>query len=158
MKNIFIPVIALFFVGCTNDTDAVNTGTSSAVAVVEPQNGAPSFEEVKNPVKPEGTTSIEYVETEHDFGTVQYPGENLHTFKFKNTGSVPLVIESAKASCGCTVPNKPDEPIMPGEMGEMDVIFRPKEGQVGQPVTKTVTVTANTDPVQTYLKISAVVK
>ena len=44
---------------------------------------------------------------------------------------------------------------MPGEEGELDVIFRPKEGQVGSPVTKRITVTANTEPMETYLEISA---
>lgn len=65
------------------------------------------------------------------------------------------MIEKATASCGCTVPNKPEEPILPGEIGELDVIFRPKSGQVGQPVTKKITVVANTNPKETYLEISA---
>lgn len=101
------------------------------------------------------TTTIEYIETKHDFGNVFYPSENKYTFKFKNTGKAPLIIKDAKASCGCTVPNKPEEPIMPGEIGEMDVIFRPKEGQVGQPVTKEITVTANTVPEISTLVITA---
>ena len=44
---------------------------------------------------------------------------------------------------------------MPGELGEMDVIFRPKEGQQGEVVKKRVTVIANTEPKQTYLEITA---
>ncbi|MBD3637177.1 MAG: DUF1573 domain-containing protein [Crocinitomicaceae bacterium] len=94
----------------------------------------------------------------HDFGDVFYPSDNKYTFKFKNTGNVPLVIDDAKASCGCTIPNKPEEPIAPGGIGELDVIFRPKSGQVGQPVTKRITVTANTNPKETYLEITANVK
>ncbi|MCB9222899.1 MAG: DUF1573 domain-containing protein [Crocinitomicaceae bacterium] len=101
------------------------------------------------------TTSIEYFDLKHDFGNVFYPSDNKFTFKFKNTGNVPLVIDKAKASCGCTVPNKPEEPVMPGEIGEMDVIFRPKANQVGQQVTKKITVTANTNPKETYLEITA---
>jgi len=101
------------------------------------------------------TTSIEFFESEHAFGNVLYPSENMYTFKFKNTGNSPLVIESAKASCGCTIPNKPEEPILPGKIGEIDVIFRPKEGQKGTLVNKRVTVVANTEPKQTYININA---
>ena len=100
-------------------------------------------------------TTIEYFDVKHDFGSVFYPSDNKFTFKFKNTGNAPLVIEDAKASCGCTIPNKPEEPIMPGAIGELDVIFRPKSGQVGQQVSKTITVTANTNPKETYLEITA---
>jgi hypothetical protein len=103
-------------------------------------------------------TTIEYEVVEHDFGDVFYPSDNKFTFKFTNTGSEPLVINSAKASCGCTVPRKPEEPVMPGEVGELDVVFKPKEGQVGQEVTKRITITANTNPGTTYLDIKANVK
>ena len=95
------------------------------------------------------------MEMVHDFGDVKYPSENLFTFKFKNTGTLPLIIESATASCGCTVPNKPEEAILPGQIGELDVIFSPKEGQQGSVVTKQVTVIANTNPASTVLEIKA---
>ncbi|MFD1551089.1 DUF1573 domain-containing protein [Putridiphycobacter roseus] len=100
-------------------------------------------------------TSIEYMEVDHNYGDVFYPSDNKYTFKFKNTGTEPLTIISAKASCGCTVPRKPEAPVLPGEIGEMDVVFQPKEGQIGQEVTKRITVTANTQPSQTYLDIKA---
>lgn len=154
----FICMLALLACG-GSDTPTANEGTSSIVAdgtVDESTNtGTPDANpaEVTNNPSEAGVTSIEYVETNHDFGNVMYPSENLYTFKFRNTGSSPLIIESATASCGCTVPNKPEDPIMPGEMGELDVIFRPKEGQQGTLVTKRVTVTANTDPAQSYLEI-----
>ncbi len=152
-------ITVLLSCGGESSTVEANEGESSIVATTNPVQG-----EVINPnsgnanpitvSSAQGTTTIEYIEREFAFGNVTYPSENLHTFKFKNTGDVPLIIESATASCGCTVPNKPEEPIMPGEIGEMDVIFRPKEGQQGQLVTKKVTVTANTEPKQTYLQIS----
>lgn len=108
--------------------------------------------EIKDDV---ATTSIEYFDLKHNFGNVFYPSDNKFTFKFKNTGDVPLIIDKATASCGCTIPNKPEEPILPGEIGELDVIFRPKSGQVGQSVTKKITVVANTNPKETFLEISA---
>ncbi len=157
MKKYFSSFIVLALVACGGEGDnTADGGTNSIVATTNPGEGVSEFEEVvNNPNEKQGTTTIEYIETTHDFGNVKYPGEYLYTFKFKNTGNVPLIVESATASCGCTVPNKPEDPILPGETGEMDVIFKPKEGQQGQPVTKKVTVTANTDPQQTYLEISA---
>jgi len=158
MKKYFAPLLVVALVACGGQEDGANGSdeTSSVVANTNPTESATEFEQVvSDPNAPKETTTIEYVETNHSFGDVQYPSENLYTFKFKNTGSIPLVIEDAKASCGCTVPATPEDPIMPGEMGELDVIFRPKEGQQGQNVTKRVTVTANTEPRQTYLEIKA---
>ncbi len=151
-------LLALFACGGEGENSTVNSNeTSSVVAGEASESNGTSNEATSESAAtlPEGTTSIEYVEVKHDFGNVRYPSENLYTFKFKNTGNSPLIIESAQASCGCTVPNKPDEPIAPGEVGEMDVIFKPKEGQQGQVVNKKVTVTANTSPKQTYLEITA---
>lgn len=160
MKKIIGAVFLFTLVACGGDNESkTNDGVSSLVAdeslVGTTPEGASEFgEETSSPMS-NGSTSIEYIETAFDFGTVRYPSDNIHTFKFKNTGDVPLLIESATASCGCTVPNKPEEAIMPGEIGEMDVIFRPKEGQQGQVVKKRVTVIANTEPKQTYLDITA---
>ncbi len=164
MKKAYILVAAAaFLISCggednSTDTDVNSGDQSSLVANTDPntevivaeENSANSSEQVDDGER----TTIEYFETTHNFGNVFYPSENLYTFKFKNTGKEPLIIESATASCGCTVPNKPEEPILPGEVGELDVIFRPKQGQVGQMVTKKITVKANTVPNETYLEIS----
>lgn len=161
MKKIvfYLPLIALAACGEQVDETAtnveVNSGDqSSVVETTNPQNTQQNNNQNSEAADGEITT-IEFLETKFDFGKVFYPSENKHTFKFKNTGNVPLVIKEATASCGCTVPNKPDEPIAPGQIGELDVIFRPKEGQVGQPVSKTITVVANTVPAESYLEISA---
>lgn len=158
MKKTISAFAVLALIACNNEENQeVNDGTSSIVAleVSDTDNANDETETTSEATKTGAITVIEYVEEKHNFGNVRYPSENLHTFRFKNTGNAPLVIESATASCGCTVPNKPEKPILPGEFGEMDVIFRPKEGQAGQVVTKTVTVTANTEPKQTYLHIEA---
>ena len=60
--------------------------------------------------------------------------------KFKNTGTEPLIISGAKGSCGCTVPNWPKEPIMPGESSQIEIRYDTK--RVGG-INKTVTVTSN---------------
>lgn len=76
---------------------------------------------------------IEFEETTHDFGTFseKEPVQTC-TFKFKNTGNAPLVIHQAMATCGCTVPTYPKEPIMPGEEGEINVRYNGKGKFPGQ--------------------------
>jgi len=98
-------------------------------------------------------TSITFAEYDHDFGNIQQDSENAYTFTFTNTGNEPLVIEKAKGSCGCTVPTYPKEPIAPGATGEIGVVYKPGKQKNNQ--TKKVTITANTDPVQTILTIKA---
>ncbi|MBL8011464.1 MAG: DUF1573 domain-containing protein [Flavobacteriales bacterium] len=90
---------------------------------------------------------------EHDFGTIKQDSENKYVFTFTNTGKEPLLIENAQGSCGCTVPNYPKEPIAPGGTGEIEVVYKPGKQENQQ--NKTVTVTANTEPKQTTLRISA---
>ncbi|MDT0646369.1 DUF1573 domain-containing protein [Zunongwangia sp. F260] len=98
---------------------------------------------------------ISFEEEEFDFGTIQ-KGENVeHIFKFTNTGRAPLVITNATSSCGCTVPDAPKEPIAPGETAEMTVKYN---GSGNGQVTKTVTVSANTEKGKEQVKIKAFVE
>jgi hypothetical protein len=98
-------------------------------------------------------TSMVFDTYDYDFGDVKQETENEQIFKFKNTGKEPLVITSAKGSCGCTVPQYPKQPIEPGQSGEIKVVYSPGKQQYKQ--SKTVTITANTDPETTVLKIYA---
>lgn len=101
------------------------------------------------------TTELRFQEMEFDFGQVRQDSENTHVFKFKNTGSVPLIIESAAGSCGCTVPEYADTPIAPGAESEILVVYKPGKQEGEQ--HKTVTIIANTKPAQTILRIQATV-
>jgi hypothetical protein len=67
-----------------------------------------------------------------------------HRFKFKNTGQVPLTILNAISSCGCTIPEWPEDPIPPGGTGEILAKFN----TTGKPndQKKTISITANTYP------------
>lgn len=98
-------------------------------------------------------TDVAFTEMDHDFGTIQQDSKNTKTFKFTNTGSEPLIIEDAKGSCGCTVPSYPREPIKPGDTGEIEIVYSPGKQQGSQ--NKTITITANTNPISTTLNISA---
>ncbi|HMU15780.1 MAG: DUF1573 domain-containing protein [Bacteroidetes bacterium] len=105
------------------------------------------------PVPTGPSTSVQFPVMAHDFGKVKQNSENTYVFKFTNTGKEPLLISDAKGSCGCTVPEYPKEPIAPGKVGEIKVVYKPGGQQGSQ--SKTVTVTANTNPPQTLLNISA---
>lgn len=88
----------------------------------------------------------------HDFGTLVYESENQCKFTITNTGQKPLVIDNVKASCGCTTPIKPEKPILPGKSDVIEVGFKPN---TNGDVEKTVTITANTAPKITVLKVKA---
>lgn len=99
---------------------------------------------------------ITFEETEFDFGNIAKGTAVEHVFKFENTGNAPLVITNASSSCGCTVPTYPkNETIAPGESGEMLVKFN---GSGNGQVTKTVTVSANTEKGKEQIKIKAFVE
>lgn len=102
------------------------------------------------------TTTIQYESEKFNFGVIDEGEVVKHVFKFKNTGNEPLIISNAKGSCGCTVPTWPKEPVPPGGSGEIKVEFNSK-GKPG-PQSKRVTVTANTNPTETYLEIGGEVK
>ena len=101
-------------------------------------------------------TGIKFADMSHNFGSIQQDTKNTKIFKFTNTGSEPLIIEAAKGSCGCTVPKFPKEPILPGQSGDIEVVYSPGKQQGEQ--NKTVSITANTEPNVTTLNISATVK
>lgn len=100
-------------------------------------------------------TKLEFLESSYDFGKIDEGKKVEHVFKFKNTGENPLVLQDARASCGCTVPEYTKDTIAPGSEGQIKVIYDSanKEGKID----KTVTVTANTEPATTDIKISAFV-
>lgn len=116
---------------------------------------------VTNPVTAsEGASSttapvITFEENMHDFGKLVDGEVVTYKFKFKNTGDSPLLISDASASCGCTVPSYPRQPIASGEEGSIDVQFN-SSGKVGT-FDKSVTIVANTIPNQTILAIKGVV-
>ena len=95
-----------------------------------------------------------FTETEFDFGTINQGTAVEHVFKFTNTGEAPLVIVNAKSSCGCTVPTYPKTPVAPGDSAEMLVKFN---GSGKNQVSKTVTITANTETGTEKIKIKAFV-
>lgn len=97
-----------------------------------------------NMVSSHDTTSVKMIDSVYNFGKVT-DGENVvFSYRFTNTGTKPLVISNATASCGCTVPEKPQEPLQPGESSVIKVVFN-SSGRVG-PVHKEINVVSNAQP------------
>ena len=84
----------------------------------------------------------------HDYGTIKQGANGTCSFTVTNTGSEPLIISRAKGSCGCTVPEWPKEPIMPGASADMTVRYDTK--RVG-PINKSVTITSNATNKESYV-------
>ncbi|MCY7292947.1 MAG: DUF1573 domain-containing protein [Ferruginibacter sp.] len=102
--------------------------------------------EIKDP------TTVEIIDSAYDFGKVS-DGEIVeYNYRFKNTGSKPLIVTSVSASCGCTIPEKPEQPIQAGETGFIKVKFDSKN-RVGN-AHKTVSVTSNASPAFPELLLS----
>ncbi|MBD0833299.1 DUF1573 domain-containing protein [Aestuariibaculum sediminum] len=99
---------------------------------------------------------IEFNETVHDFGEIE-KGTSVETkFSYKNTGDAPLIVTDIKSSCGCTVPKDwSREPLAPGESAEFSVKYN---GSGANKITKTITVSANTEKGSEIVKITAFVK
>ncbi len=87
-------------------------------------------------------TTVQWLDSVQNFGKITDGEKVIITFHFKNTGNKPLIISNVQASCGCTVPSKPEEPIAPGAEGKITAEFN-SEGRVGK-ATKNITVSANT--------------
>lgn len=126
-----------------------NKGATTQAAA--PTAVAPAAEE-----KPDGPLPVLDFETaDHDFGTIKEGQKVSYTYKFKNTGQAPLIIQSAQPSCGCTVPEWSKEPIPVGGTGFVKAEFD-SNGKTNVQ-NKTITVTANTWPKTTTLRFKAMV-
>lgn len=97
---------------------------------------------------------IEFKEETIDYGTIEKGADGIRKFEFTNTGSEPLIISRVYSSCGCTIPKKPEDPILPGEVGEIEVKYDTK--RVG-PIRKTISVYSNAGAVPYPLKIKGTI-
>lgn len=145
MKRIFLLAIVALVASCGHSgTDAAGRIQQSNLEAAEKlAEQATQFPQIK------------FEETTHDFGEIKQNVEVQTLFQFKNTGKVPLVITNASSSCGCTVPEYPKEAIAPGESGAIKVVYN---GSGKDAITKTVTLTTNTEQGSEMLTIKAFVK
>ena len=94
---------------------------------------------------------IKFKTESHDFGKIEEGVQAAYTFEFTNTGTAPVVISNAQASCGCTTPDWTKEPVMPGKTGKVMASFN-SQGRPGN-FSKTVTVISNSETPQIVLSI-----
>lgn len=91
----------------------------------------------------------------YDFGSIPQGTPVSHVFSFKNTGTDPLILSAVNASCGCTTPEWPKEPIKPGGTATIKATYNAAAMGV---FTKTITVVSNANPNQKVLIIKGEVK
>ncbi len=169
MKKILIPLgVVAILVSCSENNELgakAQTGkVSSTVDASEelPEKLRKEIAEEQKRIEAEEKeieatlTTLKFDKLVHDFGKVKADTDVLTTFVVTNTGDKPLIIDDVSASCGCTMPKKPEAPIAPGESDVIEVKFHSKPGQLNQ-ITKSVTVTANTKEKAHVVEIKAFV-
>ena len=143
MRNFFLSIACLVILAACNNQKAVESTAdsikTSEIAAPDTAN-APAFK---------------FEKEVYDFGKITDGDVVTYDFKFKNIGNSPLIISSATASCGCTVPEYPKEPVAPGAEGVIRVIFN-SAGKPGMQ-NKVLSITSNTIPSLTELNILGMV-
>lgn len=104
--------------------------------------GMIAYAQETKPANP-NAPKIKFAEESHDFGTVMEGPQATFEFHFKNEGKEPLVLSNVRASCGCTVPSWPKEPVLPGKESVITATYN-TQGRPGS-FTKTITVESNAD-------------
>ena len=98
----------------------------------------------------EKQAEIKFEVTTIDYGEVEFESDGKRIFKFKNTGTAPLVFKRISSSCGCTIPKKPEKPVEPGESGEIEVEYDTKRVGV---FMKAISVVSNSKTPSIVLRI-----
>ena len=135
MKHVFFFLLSAALISCAG---------SSTEPKVDASKGMPDSM-MQNAMKDTSDyTSLQWIDsTSQNLGKIAKGGVVEVSWRFKNTGSKPLVIAEARASCGCTVADRPEAPIAPGKEGVIKAKYDTKGQHVGEN-QKTVTVVANT--------------
>ena len=94
---------------------------------------------------------IEFKSETIDYGVIEKGSDGVRVFEFTNTGDAPLIVSDVKSSCGCTIPKKPEGPVMPGETGKIEVKY---DTNRVNPIRKAITVISNADTPTVVLKIT----
>ena len=132
MKNniIYFFLVATSFITSCKNQDANSEASSHPTAA----NPGTTIKQPAVKVKPQELaqlsnakpTKMVFTEEEYDFGTIKQGKKVMHVFTFKNTGKNDLIISRAIGSCGCTVPEFPKEPILPGKLARKNMLRSPR--------------------------------
>jgi hypothetical protein len=140
MKKIFFILIIPWLVACqAADEKAAKTLTQQEKTNAERDSA--------------NYTTIEWIDsTTKDLGRIKQGAVAEVNYKFKNTGDKNLIFTNVRASCGCTVPEKPEKPFASGEEGVIKAKFDSRGKRIGE-TRNTVYVTANTKP-EKFMQLS----
>lgn len=116
---------------------------------LDQRNGPGGFPIVKD------STQVQLLDSAYDFGKATEGDKVDFSFRFRNIGNKPLIIQNATASCGCTKPSWPQEPIPPGGTASIKAEFN-TQGRVG-PAFKIIRVVSNAKPAFPNMKLTGVV-
>lgn len=138
MKKMMLALVMM--AGMTTVAYAQNPVTATYTPT--PGEIPPPREELARSVNPNGP-KFQFMDKDntYDFGKLPMGPVAEHVFEFKNVGKAPLTITNGQASCGCTTPEWPKEPIMPGQKSRIVVKYT-TVGHPGQFV-KSVYLTSN---------------
>ena len=100
--------------------------------------------------------TVDFKEESYNFGDVSEGPQITHEFKFTNNGKEPLVLSNVKASCGCTTPSWPKDPVLPGKEATILVTYN-TQGRPGH-FNKTVTITSNASAPSKVITITGTVE
>lgn len=128
LKNVFVFSIAIILLSCN----------------VRNKKQLDKNDVLTKQVQIQDPTTVKIIDSAYNFGKVTEGEIVEYNYRFKNTGNKPLIITNASASCGCTVPEKPEQPIQSGETGFIKVKFN-SDHRVGN-AHKTVTISSNAEP------------
>ena len=142
MRSVIAILAAIVLMtACQNQAQEKNAPASPAAPATE---------------NPQDNTTIQWIDSSRDMGTID-EGQKLEVaFRFKNTGNKPLVIKHVQPGCGCTAADIPKEPIAPGQEGVIKGVFD-SHGREGMQ-NKSMTVFTNTDAKQHVVSFSVNVK
>jgi hypothetical protein len=147
MRTFILLFVTVFLFSCTE-----KKSTKASTDLVNIEASADSSSNHKK----NGTAKIQFEKMLHDFGYITQGEIVEYEFIFTNTGDADLLIASATASCGCTIPDYPKEPINPGKQGKIKIKFN-SELRLDK-FLKEIYVTANTEPLVTTIQITGVIK
>ncbi len=147
MKKLLIPLVATAgLITCTT-TDKKTDGQKSKEDLAKDSIAAVEKAKVINDTA--NYTTLQWLDSiTTDLGKVKEGKQVEVAYHFKNTGDKPLVVVNVSASCGCTVPEKPEQPVAPGKEGVIKAKFD-SQGRKGVN-DKHIFVDANTKPSRSH--------
>lgn len=139
MKEIFLVLIAAAgLTACTSSDKKATPGGKDSSSILT------TAEKQKAIADSSNYTSIQWLDsTTSNLGKLVKDQSIEISFRFKNTGTKNLIIESVSAQCGCTIPEKPEKPFAPGEEGTIRAKYN---GSGHGTISKQIYVKANTSP------------